>query len=149
MKQRELLGFIEAARKRVGLSNGKSKLLVQVGHFSTAVGASELFTELRSYVPNQFVVEQSGCDGACSAGPKIFSSQTDIKDIRDWVSEKFSCNWVSDVSEEYVSEQHRIAMKDIGIMSAEGLDDYLDNGGFVGLATALSLLSADVINIVE
>ena len=59
MKQRELLGFIEAAGKRVGLSNGKSKLLVEVGHCSTAVGASKLFTELRSYVPNKFVVEQS------------------------------------------------------------------------------------------
>ena len=149
MKQRELLGFIEAARKRVGLSSGKSKLLVQVGHCSTAVGASKLFTKLRSDVPNQFVVEQSGCDGACFAGPKIFSSQTDIKGIRDWVSEKFTCNWASDVSDKYISAQHRIAMKDIGKMSAVGLDDYLDSGGFVGLATALSLLPEDVINIVE
>ena len=149
MKQRELLGFIGAVRKRVGLSNGKSKVLVEVGPGSTAVGASELFTELRSDVPNQFVVEQSGCDGACFAGPKIFSSQTDITSIRDWVSEKFTCNWASDVSDKYISAQHRIAMKDIGNMSAVGLDDYLDSGGFVGLATALSLLPEDVINIVE
>ena len=149
MHRRELLGFISNARKRVGLQGGRSKLLVQVGHCSMAVGALEVLNDLRREVSDEIVVEESGCDGACFAGPKVFTSDNVFKASRESLSEDLSFNWASGVSQKYISDQHRIAMKDIGNMSAVGLDDYLDKGGFIGLATALSLLSDDVLHIVE
>jgi hypothetical protein len=72
MKQRELLGFIVAAQNRVASQRSKSKLLVQVGHCSTAIGASELLGELRANAPKEIVVDQSGCDGACFAGRQLY-----------------------------------------------------------------------------
>ena len=65
-------GLVDYARDRIQLAvRDRPQIIVQVGHCSTAVGASELPGAIRNQYGGRASITVSGCDGACFASPTV------------------------------------------------------------------------------
>ena len=61
----------ESAEEEQGARNSMTRVTVQVGHCSLAVGADEVVEAVRETLPGDAYLATAGCDGACFAGPKL------------------------------------------------------------------------------
>jgi len=75
----ETLGKLKQAARERWNSNqaGKTRVVVQVGHCSQAVGAREVSDSLASSLPDNAYLTIAGCDGACFAAPQVLISTGD------------------------------------------------------------------------
>ena len=153
--------LVEAARDRVQRAlSGKPQIIVQVGHCSTAVGASELPDAIRKQYGGRASITVSGCDGACFASPTVLVQcrsgdfirleRVDSSDLRRvGMALRSESPGAPSSATRFIESQRRVTLDGCGWLNAESIDDYLSHGGYSALARALRSDPNDVINQVK
>ena len=140
-----------AQERRDAERAGKTRIVIQIGHCSQAVGAMEVADAVRSSAPDGCQVVIAGCDGACSDAPRVSVTGVDgASRVFGRVDSKGAARIASGEQGAtsdavgFFSAQRRIVLDGCGEMDADGLDDYLLRGGYGGLAAALAMSPEDV-----
>ncbi len=155
-----------AARQRIVGSDRPTRVMVQWGHCSQAVGADVLYRRLTEALSRRrdVLVIATGCDGACFAATQV------VVERADGTTRFFDCVGASDdpsaiiaaVDEDapedrarpspdleaFFAPQHIALMENVGSINPISLEEYLASGGYRGLATALSMSPEAVIQLV-
>ena len=147
-------------RQRNGLLSGRTRVMVQAGQCSRAVGAdavAQCFGDALVSHDTAYVVV-TGCDGACFAAPQVVVNEPDGR------TRYYSGVAVSDVPgiieslgygeiqrptqalEDFFAPQHLQVMSWCGQLDPANVDDYVAVGGYASLADALSSSPEDVID---
>ena len=148
---------------------GKTRVAVQVGHCSQAVGAREVAEALKGALGNNPALDLvvAGCDGACFNAPQVVVAppsgearrfgRVSVSDAQR-LAETLSSNLTNTGeavwqrgSEEHVEfffNQHRIVLQGYGRSDPADIDEYVVNGGYSGLHRALSMSPEEVIDTV-
>lgn len=134
-----------------------SRTLVQVGHCSDAVGASDVARILASAPPNgknKLVI--GGCDGACFNSPQVLITDPDgqihrygkvsSNNVLQLIDSKAH---VGEELDDFFAAQERIALDGVGVLNALEIGEYIQRGGYKGLAKALELSPESVIDMVK
>ena len=137
---------------------GRTRVVVQVGHCSMSVGATELADAVAKTLPQDVYLVTAGCDGACFAGPKLTVNHADGRSDEYWnisaetAKKGYMVQRPTDLkqqdesgSAEFMNRQHRLTLAGCGVLDALGIGDYILSGGYSGLARALSLSPEEVI----
>ncbi|QYZ79518.1 4Fe-4S dicluster domain-containing protein [Methanofollis formosanus] len=119
-----------------------------------------------------FLADSTGCHGFCERGPlvvvhpaKIFYQQVKVEDVPE-IFEKTVLNgevikrllYRDPMTKEryqtaekvpFYASQHRVVLKNTGHVNPFEIDDYIREGGYAGLAKALSMPSAEVVGVVK
>ena len=136
----------------------KTRVVVQICHCSQAVGAQAVADAVALSLPEDAYLITAGCDGACFAAPKICVTSPDGRYYEQWnvsaeeVNKDFplSKQTEADQSEtmrgfDFTDKQHRLTLQDCGKIDALNIGEYILNGGYRGLARALSVSPEEVI----
>lgn len=148
---------------RAGMSD-VTRVVVQWGHCSQAVGAGEVHGRLAQLFQcrDDVAVVAAGCDGACFAATQVvvelpdgtarfFDRVADHGDFAEIVAA--AEGGVSQRMrpqaelEAFFSAQHIALMEGIGSVDPVSLDEYVANSGYLGLADALSMPPEAVIGL--
>ena len=149
-----------ARMRRTGPVSGKTRVMVQVGQCSQALGADavaqHLNEELASHDNTYSVI--TGCDGACFAAPQVVVNEPDgrtrhysgvtVDDIPGIIAALGDGQVVRPARalEDFFTPQHLQVMSWCGQLDPAGVDDYVTVGGYASLADALSSTPEDVID---
>ena len=149
----------KSASERQSALNGKARVVVQVGHCSQAVGASDVADAVAEALPDDAYIVTAGCDGACFAAPKVAVTLPDGQFSEYWnmsaetVRNGFVLQRTADApradmssAAEFIDKQRRLTLAGCGEIDALGIGEYILNGGYGGLARALSMTPDDVID---
>ena len=149
-----------ARQLRLGPKSAKTRVMVQVGQCSLALGAAAVVQRLSDALAaydNAYLVT-TGCDGACFAAPQIVINEPKGR------TRHYSCVKVDDVPaivealgdgaiqrptqslEDFFTPQHLQVMSWCGQLDPVNVDDYIATGGYASLAEALSWTPEDVID---
>ena len=163
--------LVESARRRLGARTaGKTRVLVQVGQCSRAVGAGAVADALALAMEGRTdaYLTIAGCDGSCFAAPQVIVtgpsgqsrryqrlSPADVpalaRTLDIWSVQPreagSSPNLPDDLSD-FFAFQSRLLLSRCGQTGPESAEEYLAAGGYSGLDRALSLPSGDVIQTV-
>ena len=133
--------------------NGKTRVVVQVGHCSQAVGASDVADAVANALPDNAYMVIAGCDGACYAAPRVVVTQpngnalthsrVDASVARDILADGISPSVSNDA--DFLAGQHRLTLDRCGEIDTLDIGEYILNGGYDGLARALSSSPEEVI----
>ena len=155
----------------------RSHVLVCGGTGCTSSGSQKIMDSLRSEIEKaglekEVSVVQTGCHGLCALGPimiiypeAVFYSMVKLEDIPEIVSEHLvKGNVVTRlVYQETVTEtgikslketafykkQHRVALRNCGVIDPENIDEYIATRGYEALGKVLTSMSQDdVINVI-
>ena len=151
--RRSAIGGLDAARA------GRPRVAVQVGHCSQAVGAGDLADTLARLMGDAVHLVRTGCDGACHDAPQIVLawpsgghehlarvSPEDAEEVATRIrAGSASPSTPSNISAKSFEGQRRVALDRCGELDGEGIDEYLETGGYSGLARALSMTPDQVI----
>ena len=151
----------DRARQRyAGSMAFRTRVMVQVGQCSEAVGAGEVADLLREGVAalTDAYLVVTGCDGACFAATQV------VVNLPDGRTRHYSAVTASDVPaiiaslgdgevlrptpalEDFFSPQHLQVMSWCGQLDPADVNDYVAVGGYASLADALSSSPEDVID---
>ena len=161
--------LVQSARRRLDTrTSGKTRVLVQVGQCSQAVGAGAVAEALRVALCGRTdaYLEVAGCDGACFAAPQVIVtglqgqsrryqhiSPADVPALAEtldaWPTQPSddASSFPDDLSDFFAS-QTRILLTGCGHVVPDSVDEYLAAGGYSGLKRALSFPPEDVIQTV-
>ena len=134
---------------------GKTRVVIQVGHCSHSVGAADVAESAGAAPPGDAYLVIAGCDGACFEAPKIaVTSASGDRRVFTNVSShslpSFSQDPPAGPSDaDFLDLQRRIALDGCGELDATGIDDYLVHGGYAGLAQSLEMAPEEVIEEVK
>lgn len=141
------------------VSKGKTRIVVQVGHTSLAVGAQEVVDAIKMHLPDNAYLVIAGDDGASFAVPQVIVESTsgarrrftnvhpDL--IGNIIAFAASDDTSSDGEDDYFRNQHRVTLDLCGEIDATEIDEYISRGGYEGLAKSLSMTPEDVIEQVQ
>ena len=147
-----------SAEQRAAGRSGKTRVTVQVGHCSRSVGAQEVAEVLAGSLPESAYLLVAGCDGACFDAAQVLvaaPSGEPVKhprvtpDIARQVAADLNRKSPEGDAPPFISQQHRIAMDSCGVLDGSDIDDYLVDGGYLGLARALEMTPEQVIEEVK
>jgi len=134
----------------------KTRVVVQVDHGSVAVGANLVASTLADTLPESAYLVVAGSDGASFEAPKILVTSPEGQgSVYTNVSPDFAgklagnLNMRSEHDQSFFDSQKRVALDLAGEISSTVVDDYLANNGYSGLAKALTMSPADVIEQVK
>ena len=143
--QRALDALKASATQRAAAHSDKTRIVVQVGHCSAAVGADQVAKALASQAPDSAYIVTTGCDGACYDAPRVVVTAPDgarsvfgaVK--TEHVGRILESNGLptQDEAEAPYAGQHRIVLDGCGELDPTSLDEYLLAGGYAGLANSL------------
>ena len=155
------------ARERISAMGNPTRVAVQWGHCTQAVGADVVYRRLAELLSGRsdVAVIAAGCDGACFAATQVtverpagtmqfFDRIGGDGDLSDIVDAAADGNGSSDRArpssdlEAFFTPQHIALMEGIGSVNPGSLDECLAGGGYQGLATALSMTPDAVIQLV-
>ncbi len=135
-----------------------TRVVVQVGHCSQAVGAAKVADAVVQALPEDAYLVTAGCDGACFAAPKICVTLPDGQYHEQWnvSADKVRKGLVhighTDAAQsnlapafDYIGGQQRVTLRDCGRMDALSIGEYILSGGYGGLARALSMTREEAI----
>ena len=146
----------QALEARTAARNA-TRVLVQWGHCSQAVGADLIYRRLAEALAGQSEVSlvATGCDGACFAATQVVVQRPDGADSYfdhlgpddDLAGVLAASRGAADVAtshpsaelEAFFNPQHLAVAEGLGNIDPHSLDEYVAGGGYNGLATALSL----------
>ena len=141
----------DAEARQAAPQAGGTRIVVQVGHCSQAVGATEVADAVRSAAPEGCRVAIAGCDGACSDAPRVSVTGADgASRVFGQVDPEGAARIVAGEpgatsdADGFFAAQRRVVLDGCGEMDADSLDDYLLRGGYGGLAAALAMSPEDV-----
>ncbi len=153
-----------ALERNAGLADS-TRVVVQWGHCSQAVGAGEVHSRLTQLFQScdDVIVVAAGCDGACFAATQVavelpdgttrffnrLDGDGDFSEIVE-AAEGGAPEHARPRSEleEFFSSQHIALMEGIGSIDPVSLDGYVAGSGYLGLANALSMRPDAVIGLV-
>ncbi len=149
-----------ARQRQMGPTSGRTRVMVQAGQCSLALGAGEvaqsLAAELESHGNAYLVV--TGCDGACFAAPQVVVNEPDgraryysnvtVSHVRTIVAALGDGEVLrpTQALEDFFTPQHLQVMAWCGQLGPADVDDYVTVGGYASLADALSSSPEDVID---
>ena len=150
-------GLCQSSRDRWNAAHsGKTRIAIQVGHCSQAVGAAQVAQTVKGSLSDDAYVVIAGCDGACFDAPQIivtepFGEQRRFArvtpdDVPRFIRSSESGNAVSD---DFFAGQRRITLHQCGELDSTDIDDYIVHGGYAGLARALAIPPEEVIEEVK
>ena len=147
------------ASSRAAMNAGKTRVVLQLDHSSSAVGGGDVAGALSEALPDSAYLVIAGSDGASFQAPKI------VVTTPDGVAKSFKNVTSQDVSEivrrigagpdepddgqAFFDYQRRVALDSAGIMSATDIDEYVSQGGYSGLAGAFGTSPDAVIEVVK
>ena len=149
----------------------RSHVLVCGGTGCTSSGSQQIIRVLKdelkkNKLQNEVAVVKTGCHGLCAEGPimiiypeAVFYSQIRAEDIPEIVSEHLLKGRVVErlVYHEAVvpegikslndttfyKKQHRIALRNCGVINPESIDEYIGTGGYEALGKVLTEMTPD------
>ena len=156
----ETLDHLKAgAQGRAAMNAGKTRVVLQLDHSSSAVGGVEMAGALTGALPDSAYLVIAGSDGSSFQAPKVvvttpeggmksFQNVTsqDVSEIVRQVSRELDEH---DNVEPFLGNQRRIALDSAGAISATDIDEYVSHGGYSGLARALAMSPEAVIEEVK
>ena len=159
----------EAARS---LAVATTRVFVQVGHCSQAVGAVQIAEAFQAELSGHSGVELiiAGCDGACFAAPQVLVSRPSgdmqrysrvcLKDVPELAATLTSGNTALPAEllpfvkgcegelDHFFKYQSRLLLSRCGYVDPVSINEYIASGGYRGLNIALSQTPEDVIQTV-
>ena len=147
------------ARRRADENAGKTRVVLQLDHSSSAVGGVEVASALTESLPDSTYLVIAGSDGASFQAPKVVVTTPDGEEQSfrnvdgQAVAEIVSA--IGDGTEgredggTFFQHQRRVALENAGVISAIDIGEYLMSGGYTGLARALELSPEAVIEEVK
>jgi len=157
----------------------RSQILVCGGTGCHSNRSAEIIDKLKSELKahgldKEIDVIQTGCFGLCAAGPIVvvypeetFYSKVKVEDVKELVEEHFvkgrplerivyKTEATDDIKKQsftdtdFHKKQHRIALRNCGIINPEKIDEYLAFGGYMALEKVLKEMKPqDVIDTVK
>ncbi len=149
----------------------RSHVLVCGGTGCTSSGSKEILAALQNEIDkiglkDEVSVVQTGCHGLCALGPimliypeGIFYSMVKVEDIPEIVSEHFLKGRIvkrllynETVTEDgikaleetdFYKKQHRIALRNCGVVNPELIDEYIGTRGYEALGKVLTEMTPD------
>ena len=143
--------------QRAAAYGGKTRIVVQVGHCSSSVGSVQVAEALTSQVPDSAYIVTAGCDGDCYDAPRVVvTAPNGVRSVFGGVATGDAGRILEstgvptqDVAAAPYPGQHRIVLDGCGEINATSLDEYLQTGGYAGLASALGAPPEKVIDEVK
>ena len=159
----------EAAQASLAAS---TRVIVQVGHCSQAVGATQVAEALQAELSGHSGVELiiAGCDGACFAAPQVIVttpsnniqrySQVSVGDVAELTATLTSGNTPQQTEhppfvkggrgdlDSFFTAQTRLLLTRCGYIDPTSINEYIALGGYRGLNAALSRSPEEVIQTV-
>lgn len=151
----------------------RSHVLVCGGTGCTSSGSTQILAALNEEIKKQgleteVAVVQTGCHGLCALGPIMliypegtFYSMVHVEDIPEIVSEHLlkgrvvkrllytetvTDEGIKSLNEtEFYKKQHRIALRNCGIINPENIEEYIGTGGYEALGKALTTMKPEEI----
>ena len=149
----------------------RSHVLVCGGTGCTSSGSQQIIQTLKdelkkNKLQNEVAVVKTGCHGLCAEGPvmivypeAVFYSKVRPEDIAEIVSEHLLKGRIVDrlVYHEaqtpegikslnettFYKKQHRIALRNCGVINPESIDEYIGTGGYEALGKVLTQMTPD------
>ena len=150
----------------------RAHVLVCGGTGCTSSGSAQIIQALKDEIKkngleNEVAVVKTGCHGLCAEGPvmivypeAVFYSQVKPEDVEEIVSEHLlkgrvverlvyhearrSDGSVSSLNETtFYKKQHRIALRNCGVINPESIDEYIGTGGYEALGKVLTEMTPD------
>ena len=148
----------------------RSHVLVCGGTGCASAGGTEILEEFRKQIienglSNEIAVVQTGCHGLCAMGPIVvvypeatFYAQVTPADVAEIVSEHLlkgrvvsrlvykeegGSGGVSLNDTEFFRRQHRVALRNCGVIDPENIDEYIGTGGYEALGKVLTEMTPE------
>ena len=150
----------------------RSHVLVCGGTGCTSSGSQQIMEALQEEIKKNDLAEevsvvQTGCHGLCALGPIMiiqpdatFYSMVKVEDIPEIVSEHLlkgrvvtrllynetvtpAGNIKSLIDTDFYKKQHRIALRNCGIINPEVIEEYIGTGGYEALGKVLTEMTPD------
>lgn len=159
----------ESLGARQAAAQGQTRVVVQDGHCSRAVGSRAVAEAFRQALAGRAdaVLMIAGCDGACWLAPRVLVITPDGQQVArheimpgerltafGHVRPEDAAGIVASLAAPmaaapdagaFWSLQRRVVLRDCGAGDALSLDDYVARGGYGGLAKALAMPPEEVI----
>ena len=144
----------------------RSHVLVCGGTGCTSSGSPQIIEKLKEEIAKQglqdeVAVIQTGCHGLCALGPIMivypdasFYSMVKVEDIPEIVSEHLLKGRVVTrllyketvtttgvralIDTDFYKKQHRVALRNCGVINPEVIDEYIGTGGYEALGKVLT-----------
>ncbi len=149
----------------------RSHVLICGGTGCTSSGSKKLQDEfgkllLENGIENEVKIVQTGCFGLCALGPIVvvypegaFYSRVNVEDVKEIVeehllkgrivkrllySETVDGDNIKSLNETtFYAKQHRVALRNCGVINPENIDEYIALDGYQALAKALTEMSRE------
>ncbi len=150
----------------------RSHVLVCGGTGCTSSGSQQIMEALKAEIEKNGLTEevsvvQTGCHGLCALGPIMiiypdatFYSMVKVEDIPEIVSEHLlkgrvvtrllynetvtpAGNVKALIDTDFYKKQHRIALRNCGIINPEVIEEYIGTGGYEALGKVLTEMTPD------
>ncbi|MDO5349982.1 MAG: NADH-quinone oxidoreductase subunit NuoF [Lachnospiraceae bacterium] len=149
----------------------RSHVLVCGGTGCTSSGSPQIIERLKEEIERQglqdeVAVIQTGCHGLCALGPIMivypdasFYSMVKVEDIPEIVSEHLLKGRVVTrllydetvtaggvkalIDTDFYKKQHRVALRNCGVINPEVIDEYIGTGGYEALGKVLTEMTPD------
>ena len=149
----------------------RSHVLVCGGTGCTSSGSQQIMEALKAEIAkngleNEVAVVQTGCHGLCALGPIMiiypdatFYSMVKVEHIPEIVSEHLLKGRVVTrllyqetvtpagvkalVDTDFYKKQHRIALRNCGVINPENIEEYIGTGGYEALGKVLTEMTPD------
>ena len=149
----------------------RSHVLVCGGTGCTSSGSGEIIEALHTEIKknnleSEVAVVQTGCHGLCALGPIMiiypeasFYSMVKVTDIPEIVQEHLLKGRIvtrllynetvtddgikSLIDTDFYKKQHRIALRNCGVINPENIEEYIGTGGYEALGKVLTTMAPD------
>ena len=149
----------------------RSHVLVCGGTGCTSSGSQQIIQTLKeelkkNRLQNEVAVVKTGCHGLCAEGPvmivypeAVFYSKVRPEDVEEIVSEHLlkgriverlvyheaqAPEGIKSLNETtFYKKQHRIALRNFGVINPESIDEYIGTGGYEALGKVLTEMTPD------
>ncbi|MCD8151998.1 MAG: NADH-quinone oxidoreductase subunit NuoF [Clostridiales bacterium] len=149
----------------------RAHVLVCGGTGCTSSGSGQVIQALieeiwQNHLEKEIAVVQTGCHGLCAEGPvmvvypdAVFYTHVQVKDVREIVHEHLLKgrvvdrlvyretqidNGVASLNDTaFYKKQHRIALRNCGVINPENIDEYIGTGGYEALGKVLTQMTPD------
>lgn len=149
----------------------RSHVLVCGGTGCTSSGSQQIIQTLKdelkkNRLQNEVAVVKTGCHGLCAEGPvmivypeAVFYSKVRPEDVEEIVSEHLlkgriverlvyheaqAPEGIKSLNETtFYKKQHRIALRNCGVINPESIDEYIGTGGYEALGKVLTEMTSD------
>jgi len=143
--------------------NNITHIYVGMGTCGIAAGAEEVWDkvkeELNKMSCNNIKISKTGCIGLCAREPimeirngseSILYCELDKEKtkeiIRQYITDRnIISRWTIDQNTDFFTEQERIVLKNCGVINPESIDDAIAHDAYIGLAKAVTEMTAEEI----